>query len=142
MSKGTLAKMEAGHGFTGEYLLIVAHFFGMSLSEFANPSIRLPTELKFRERIHEYHKKHKSIQDKVLNSEPTLISLIEFRLKENFLQQPRAVNDVIEYCKNEYSLKFESSVVSQALINAVKNGWLKRTKSHGRNYVYQVKKRK
>ena len=141
ISKGTLAKMEAGLGFTGDYLLNVCYFFGMSLSDFTNPHMPLPNEGTFREILQGYYKKHKPDLVRYLKAQPTLNSLIEFRLKDSFLIEPRTVGEIVNYCKEEYNLSFKSSVVSQALINGMKAGWLKRTKLSAKAFSYQVKQK-
>lgn len=141
ISRGTLNAMEAGKRFSGDNLLAVSHFFAMTLSELSQYDQPLPTEQELRSRIEKYHKKHKSETYLILNNAPDLNKLIEFRLvKEGYLDIPRTVNDVVEHCKSEYDLSFESSVVSQALTNAAETGLLSREKYNGRNFHYQVKK--
>ena len=141
ISKGTIASMEAGKRFTGDYLLAIVHFFAMDLSEFSNFRTALPDELAFRSRIKEYHKKHNSTAYKILDEPPNLNALIEFRLvKSDFFKTPKTVKEIVEHCNSEYELSFKSSIVSQALINATKSGILKRRKSNGRVYQYQVRK--
>ena len=141
ISKGTIASMEAGKRFTGDYLLAVVHFFGMNLSEFSNFKTALPDELALRSRIKEYHKKHGSTAYTILDEPPNLNTLIEFRLvTSDFFTTPKTVKEIIDYCSSEYKLSFKSSVVSQALINATKSGILKRTKTNGRVYKYQARK--
>jgi transcriptional regulator with XRE-family HTH domain len=143
ISKGTIASMESGKGFTGDYLLAVVHFFSMDLSEFTQYNQTLPDELELRTRIKKYHQKNKSTAYKILDEEPNLNAIIEFRLiKGDFLKTPRTVNEIVNYCNAEYNLKYNSSVVSQALINATNAGFLRRIKGRGRNYLYQVDKLK
>lgn len=138
-SRGTIQSMENGRGFTGDILLAVTHFFGMSLTEFSNYNDTLPNEQELRKRIKSYHIKNKSTEYKVLEKPPQLASLIEFRLsKTDFLKEPKSVAEIIQYCYEEYGLDFKSSAMSQALKNATITGTLKRIKSKGRNYRYQI----
>ncbi len=143
ISKGTLASIELGLGFSGDYILAISHFFSMELAELVEYKRPLPDELEFRERIKRYHQKIKSTAYQALDKSPDLNAVIEFRLaKTNFLSsKPRSVQEIIEFCKDEYALTFKSSVVSQALTIAVKAGLLKRVPKDKRNYLYQAIKR-
>jgi len=142
MTSQTLMSIESGKGFTGDYILAVSHFFGMELSELASYKNPLPDEITFRSRIKAYHKRHKSEAYKILDNPPTLKALIEFRLiKSDFLKsKPRTVKEITEHFKEEYKLLFNSSVVSQALITAVKTGQLEREQG-GRNFLYKARKK-
>lgn len=142
ISKGTINSIESGHGFTGDYILAISHFFGMELNELVNYTLPLPDELDFRQRIKKYHQKSKSSAYKVIDEPPNLNALIEFRLaKTNFLIiKPRSVKEIIQFCSNEYDLTLQSSIVSQALKNAVEANILKRVLKDNRNYLYQTSK--
>lgn len=140
ISKGTIAAMESGKSFTGDYLLAVVHFFSMSLSEFSKFDQPLPDELELRNRIKKYHEKNNSSTYKILDEPPNLKSLIEFRLaKSEFLKTPRTVKEITDFLQTEYNITFKSSVVSQALINAIDFDLLHRVSNGKRNYLYQVK---
>lgn len=140
-SRGTIVSMENAKGFTGDTLLAACHFFAMSLSEFSNYNTELPGEIELREKIKKYHIKHNSTKYKVLENAPHLSSIIEFRLlRSDFFKKPRNVSEIIEHINDEYKILFDSSQVSQALINSVKKRQVKRTKSTGRNYLYVVAK--
>jgi transcriptional regulator with XRE-family HTH domain len=143
MTSQTLMSIESGKGFTGDYILAISHFFGMELSELASYKNSLPDESAFRNRIKAYHKKNKSDAYKILDNSPTLKALIEFRLvKSDFLKsKPRSVREIMDYFKEEYKLRFKSSVVSQGLITAVNTGILEREKEPaGRNFLYRISK--
>jgi DNA-binding XRE family transcriptional regulator len=142
MTGQTLMSIELGKGFTGDYILAISHFFGMELSELAAYESPLPHEDIFRSKIKAYHKKHNSDAASVLDSPPTLKALIQFRLvKSDFLRsKARSVKEITEFFTEEYKLTFKSSIVSQALITAVKEGLLKR-KPEGRNFLYQSRKK-
>jgi transcriptional regulator with XRE-family HTH domain len=139
ISKGTIVSIEAGKGFTGEYILAIGHFFGMELSELSAFRSPLPDEYEFRKHIILYHQRNNSIAYKILENPPNLNSLIEFRLcKTDFLSSKhRSVREIIDFFKTEYNLTFQSSVVSQALINATNDGILNRIKD-GRKYLYKA----
>jgi transcriptional regulator with XRE-family HTH domain len=143
ISKGTIASMEAGKSFTGDYLLSVVYFFGMDLVEFFNYDEPLPNELELREHIKSFHQKNNSNQYHVLERPPSVKAIIENRLiASEVLSSPRSISEIIDYISSEYKITFNSSVVSQAMINATKQGLIKRIKSSGRNYQYQLKKKK
>ncbi|GAA4315052.1 helix-turn-helix transcriptional regulator [Compostibacter hankyongensis] len=143
ISKDTIRSMEAGKGFTGDYLLAVSHFFSMKLYDFTNYDKPLPDELTIRSQMRRYHQQHRSSAYKILEEPPHLNAVIEFRLsKTAFLHTPRSVREIIDFCRSEYNLTFRSASVSQALKNAVDDRILKRIPKDGRNYLYQVLKKK
>lgn len=139
ISIGTIRAIETGEGFTGDYLLAVAHFFGMELSELVDYHAEIPDELNLRERMETYHTAHHSNIDDLLHAPPHLKHLITARLsKSDFMQEPRRVKDILQYIKTRYDLKYTSSALSQALINAVKAGILIRVRIGIKNYGYQA----
>lgn len=139
VSIGTIRAIETGDGFTGDYLLALAHFFGMELSELVDYLAEIPDELELRERMETYHTAHNSNIDNLLHAAPHLKHLITARLsKTDFMQEPRRVKDILKYIRLQYDLKYTSSALSQALINAVKAGHLQRVKIGFKNYGYQV----
>lgn len=138
VSIGTIRAIETGEGFTGDYLLALAHFFGMELSELVDYNAEVPDELNLRERMETYHTAHQSNIDNLLHAPPHLKHLITARLsKSEFMQEPRRVKDILKYIKVQYDLKYSSSALSQALINAVKAGILQRVKIGVKNYGYR-----
>lgn len=141
VSRGTFFSVENAKGFTGDTLLAICHFFGMTLNEFSNFSASLPSEIELRERIKKYHLKHNSTKHKVLDNPPLLSSVIEFRLLgSDFLKEPRSVSEIIDYINDEYKLSFNSSIVSQALTVEVKKKHIKRIKGTGRSFLYTISK--
>ncbi len=139
VSIGTIRAIETGDGFTGDYLLGIAHFFGMELSELVDYLAEIPDELELRERMETYHTAYQSNIDDLLHAPPHLKHLISSRLsKSEFMQEPRRVKDIMKYIRLQYDLRYTSSALSQALINAVKAGTLQRVKVGFKNYGYQV----
>lgn len=49
---------------------------------------------------------------------------------------PKKTGDVLNRIERDYCIKFESSAVSQALLDVVKEGQLKKGKIELRNYHY------
>lgn len=142
VSRGTYVAVEKAKGFTGDTLLAICHFFGMTLTEFSNFNIALPSELELREKIKRYHVNNNSTKYKVLENPPLLSSIIEFRLlRSDFLKEPRRVSEIIDYINDEYKLLFNSSVLSQALKEEVNRKHLKRTKGTGNGFLYVLAKR-
>lgn len=139
VSVGTVRAIETGDGFTGDYLLALAHFFGMELSELVDYHAEIPNEEELRDHMAAYHLQYQSdIDESLLNHPPNLKHLVTTRLAQSeFLQQPRKVKEIQKFIEAQYELKYSSSALSQALINAVKAGVLQRVKTGLKNYGYQ-----
>lgn len=137
-SVGTIRAIETGEGFTGDYLLAIAHFFGMELSELVDYYAEIPNEEDLREHMAAYHLHYQSdIDQALLQHAPNLKHLITTRLsKTEFMQQPRKVKEILKFIQAQYDLVYSSSALSQALINAVSAGVLQRTKTGQKNYGY------
>lgn len=144
ISKGTINSIESGRGFNADYILAISHFFAMELSELANYRLPLPNELEFRARIKEYHEKHESTAYEVLDEQPNLNAVIEFRLArtEFLLGKSRSVKEISAFCNEEYGLTLKSSILSQALKKAVDNEILVREPKDGKNYLYKARPEK
>ena len=140
VSIGTIRAIETGEGFTGDYLLAIAHFFGMELSELVDYYAEIPDEALLRESMAAYHLHHQSgIDEELLHHAPNLKHLITSRLSQtDFMRQPRKVKEILQFIEAQYDLKYSSSALSQALINAVKTEVLQRTKTGLKNYGYMA----
>lgn len=139
-SVGTIRAIETGEGFTGDYLLAIAHFFGMELSELVNYYAEVPNLEVWREHMAAYHLYYQSDIDQTLLQHPAnLKHLISTRLSQaEFMQQPRKVKEILKFIQAQYDVVYSSSALSQALINAVSAGILQRTKTGQKNYSYQA----
>lgn len=139
VSVGTIRAIETGEGFTGDYLLAIAHFFGMELAELVDYYAEIPDVSQLREHMAAYHLYYQSeIDEKLLHHAPRLKQLVQTRLSRSlFLQEPRRVSEIMRYIEAQYNLRFTSSALSQALINAVNAGILQRSKTGFKNYGYQ-----
>lgn len=143
ITEQTIMSIEAGKGFTGDYILAISHFFGMNLSELASVNSPLPDEVEFREKLEALHKKQNPKAYKVLiENTPTLKVIIRARLiKSAFLKDHfRGVQEINEYLKVNYSISFKSSILSQALSDAVNAGLLEKIED-GKNHFYKVRKK-
>lgn len=140
VSVGTIRAIETGEGFTGDYLLAIAHFFGMELSELVDYHAEVPDEADLREHMAAYHLHYQSdLDENLLHHPPNLKHLVNARLSQSsFMQEPRKVREIMRYIEAQYNLKYSSSALSQALINAVKAGVLQRVKTGLKNYGYQA----
>ncbi len=87
-----------------------------------------------------YHLFYQSdLDETLLQHAPNLKHLISSRLSQSeFMQQPRKVKEIMKFIQAQFDLKYSSSALSQALINAVKAGVLQRTKTGLKNYGYQA----
>lgn len=138
VSVPTIVAIESGKGFTGDYILAISHFFGMTLSELTSLNLPLPDEVIFREKLETLHKKQNPLAYKILiENIPTLKVIIHSRLiKTDFLKDNyRRVNEIIDFLKENYGLEYRSSIISEALTTEYKMGALKRIKS-GRYWLY------
>ncbi len=139
VSVGTIRAIETGEGFTGDYLLAIAHFFGMELSELVDYHAEIPDEDQLREHMAAYHLHYQSdIDESLWHHAPNLKQLIQTRLSQtSFMQEPRRVKEIMRYLEAQYNLRYSSSALSQALINAVHAGIMQRVKIGLKNYGYQ-----
>lgn len=138
VSVPTIVAIETGKGFTGDYIIAISHFFGMTLSELTSLNLPLPDEVMFREKLETLHKKQNPQAYKILiENIPTLKVIIHTRLlKTDFLKDNyRRVKEINDFLKENYSLEYKSSILSEALATEYKLGVLKRKKS-GRYWLY------
>lgn len=143
ITEQTIMSIEGGKGFTGDYIIAIGHFFGMNLSELASVNSPLPDEVEFREKLETLHKgKNIKAYRVLIKNIPTLKVIIRARLiKSAFLKGSfRGVKDINNYLKDTYNISFESSILSQALLDAVSEGFLEKIKD-GKNHLYRVKKK-
>lgn len=148
VSKGTINAIESGNkGCQLENLLAVGYFFGMELEEIATPTAPPQNALQLRDNIISFHKKHNSKEYKILNKKPRIVNALRHKiLSTDFLDTPKEVKDILDYCKTEYDWVYKSSSMSNALKALIKEGKIKMipspTKTGINEYVKKISNKK
>lgn len=90
-----------------------------------------------RSKLKSYHKTHNSKAFAILGKKRINIkNIIKERLfKTEFLNSPREVREIVEYCKKEYNIKLKGTSVSNALKRLSEEGLIKVTNSGNKGFL-------
>ncbi len=122
----TIKNAESGNKNVGiEILFELIAFYGYTATEFFNFNKSLPTWKSLRSKMIRHHQTTGLNVLTILNKQPELYDLIQFRLLDTDLFNDwKDADQVIEYCSAKYQYEYLPTSVPNTLNNAVKKGWL------------------
>jgi|GEM_PF-1264353 len=140
LSPSTINNIEKGNGFNSNSLLLYSYYLGLNASEILDINVKLPEPKQFKA---DFDKKAEEINPidfkKVRDARKTLKNIIEQLASDKLYFKSGKIVDVVRKdLKSEFDKDYESSVISQALINAVEEKFLsrKKVKENNKDYVY------
>jgi transcriptional regulator with XRE-family HTH domain len=140
LSIGTIVTIESGQqGYIIDSLLAIVYFLGMDLEQVVDATFIIPSRQLLQERLVAFHELNHSKKYQVLFEKQRLSNVLKERLlNTDFLKEPKEIKEIINFCKDEYKVEFESSSVS----NAMKSLELKKLvkiirPKHGHNNLYK-----
>lgn len=142
VSEPTIYAIESGKRFTGDQIIAISHFFGMTLNELTLIDAPLPEEFTFRKKLEELHQSQNSTAYQILiNNVPYLKEIIKSRLISSgfFDTEFKSITDIKIFLKDVFGISYKSAILSEAISKAYFDGLLIR-KRNGRNWSYKNSK--
>ena len=138
LTVNTIINIESGKGFNINTLLNISFYTGMPLNVLLNlSSNRIDKNILIKNFWCNVKAYNSSEYKKFKEKRFTIVEAIRELIKEtSFFDIPKKTGEVRNRIAKDYSVKLESSAVSQALLDYVKQGLLKKDKIGSRNFHY------
>ncbi|MGC1633628.1 MAG: hypothetical protein WA749_16080 [Gelidibacter sp.] len=138
LTVNTIINIQSGKGFNSNTILNISFYTGMPLNVLLNLSSNKIDRTALVKNFWYNVKAHNFSEYEKFNEKRfTIVEAIRGLIQEtSFFDMPRKTGEVRKCIANDYSIKLESSAVSQALLGFVKDGLLKKNKIGSRNYHY------
>ena len=138
LTVNTIINIQSGKGFNSNTILNISFYTGMPLNILLDLSSNRFDKTSLIKNFWHNVKTHNSSEYKKFTEKRFTIGEAIRRLieKTSFFDMPKKTGDVRNRIESDYSIKLESSAVSQALLDVVKEGQLKKGKIGSRNYHY------
>lgn len=138
LTVNTIINIESGKGFNSNTILNISFYTGMPLNVLLNVSsnkidkTRLIQDFWYNVKTYNSHE-YEKFNEKSFTIVEAIRKLIE---ETSFFDMSKKTGEVRNRISKDYSINLESSAVSQALLDFVKDGLLKKSKVGARNYHY------
>lgn len=141
VSEPTISRMENGvKSFEFQNLEKIVQVFGYQIGNLFNSEFEEPTESQLRAAIKKHIKVNNlDIDFKMLFKKKLgTASYVDKIMETDFLDAPREMREIVEYCKDEYSVALKGDDVGNILKRREEKGLIKRRPIKGTNrYYYQ-----
>lgn len=141
VSEPTISRMENGvKSFEFQNLEKIAPVFGYQVGNLLSKEFEEPTEAQLRASIKKHIKaKSLDVDFKMLfKKKRGTASYVDQMMETDFLDDPREMKEILEYCKDEYSVALKGDDIGNILKRREEKGLIKRRPIKGTNrYYYQ-----
>ncbi len=138
LTVNTVLNIGAGKGFNSNTILNISFYTGLPLNELLNISSNRLDKKQLNKTFWVNVKTYNSSAYKKFNKKRfTIVEAIrELARNTSFFATPKTTGEVREKIIKDYSISLESSAVSQALLDCVKEKLLRKDKLGSRNFQY------
>lgn len=138
LTVNTIINIISGKGFNSNTILNISFYTGMPLNVLLDVS---PNEIDKKRLTNNFWHNVKTFNDaeygRLMERRFTIVEAIRKLIRETtFFDNPKKTREVRNRITKDYSINLESSAVSQALLDMVKEGVLKKGKIGTRNFHY------
>ncbi|MBJ7881625.1 hypothetical protein [Gelidibacter salicanalis] len=138
LTVNTIINIESGKGFNSNTILNISFYTGMPLNVLLNlSSNRIDKTTLIKNFWYNAKTYNFSEYEKFNEKRFTIVEAIRRLIEEtSFFDIPKKTGEVRNRITKDYSIKLESSAVSQALLDFVEDGLLNKNKIGSRNFHY------
>ncbi|MEJ4087763.1 hypothetical protein [Galbibacter orientalis] len=138
LTVNTIINIESGKGFNSNTILNISFYTGMPLNVLLDLSSNKIDQKTLIKNFWYNVKAYNSLGYKTFNEKRfTIVEAIRELINEtSFFNIPKKTGEVCDRISKDYSIKLKSPAVSQALLDFVEEGLLKKKKMGTRNNLY------
>ncbi len=142
VSEPTISRMENGaKSFEFQNLEKIARVFGYQIEGLVSKNFEVPTESQLRDAIKKHIKVNKlDVDFKMLFKKKRGTAYYVDKIMEtDFLNKPKEMKEIVEYCKHEYSVVLKGDDIGNILKRREEKQQIKRRPIKGTNRFYYQK---